>query len=266
MKKTAIVTGGSRGIGYAIVRALGLAGCNVVIMATREQSAYTEALNRLSDEGIRWHYVRGSIDVKADRQKLIDETLRVFGRVDILVNNAGVAPKQRGDLLDMTEESFERVIGINTEGTFFLTQLIARQMIAQGKADKQDKQQDAQRPPKNGTIINIGSCSAEVVSAQRGEYCISKAGVSMITKLFAERLAEENILVHEVRPGVIATDMTSAVKDKYDTMLRDGVFPIRRWGQPEDVAEMVALLCSESVLYTTGNYIDVDGGFHIKRL
>ena len=175
--------------------------------------------------------------------------------MDILVNNAGVAPKERKDLLEMSEESFDRVLGINTKGTMFLTQLAAKQMIKQEQIFK-----------SKGHIVNVGSCSAEVSSTSRGEYCVSKAAVSMLTTLFADRLAPEGILVNEVRPGVIATDMTSVVTEKYDTMIKNGVFPIARWGKAEDVAEMIAFFCSDSVLYTTGNYVDVDGGFHIKRL
>ena len=183
------------------------------------------------------------------------ETVEKFGRIDILVNNAGVAPKERKDLLEMSEESFDRVLGINTKGTMFLTQLAAKQMIKQEQIFK-----------SKGHIVNVGSCSAEVSSTSRGEYCVSKAAVSMLTTLFADRLAPEGILVNEVRPGVIATDMTSVVTEKYDTMIKNGVFPIARWGKAEDVAEMIAFFCSDSVLYTTGNYVDVDGGFHIKRL
>lgn len=255
MKKTAIVTGASRGIGYAIVRQLGLEGCQVVMFATGEQAKYQDALDALTALGITWHYVQGSIDEKESRERLIREAVERFGRIDILVNNAGVAPKERKDLLEMTEESFDRVVGINTKGTLFLTQLAARQMI-----------QQEQIFANKGHIVNVGSCSAEVSSVSRGEYCISKAAVSMVTTLFADRLASEGIVVNEVRPGVIATDMTSVVTEKYDRMIADGVFPIARWGKPEDVAEMVSLFCSDKVLYTTGNYVDVDGGFHIKRL
>lgn len=255
MKKTAIVTGGSRGIGYAIVKQLGLDGCQVAILATGEKERYQENFDKLTELGIDWYYVQGSIDSPESREKLITETVEHFGRIDILVNNAGVAPKERKDLLEMTEESFDRVIGINAKGTMFLTQLAARQMIKQEQLFK-----------NKGHIVNVGSCSAEVSSVSRGEYCISKAAVSMLTTLFADRLASEGIVVNEVRPGVIATDMTSVVTEKYDKMIAEGVFPIARWGRPEDVAEMVSLFCSDKVLYTTGNYVDVDGGFHIKRL
>lgn len=255
MKRTVIVTGGSRGIGYAIARKLGLEGMNVVIASTGGQEKYQEALQKLTDEGVEWLYVQGGVQNAKDRERILQETLDRFGRIDILVNNAGVAPLVRADLLEMTEESFDRVIGINTKGTMFLSQLAARQMIRQEKVFKH-----------RGVIVNIGSCSAEVSSISRGEYCVSKAGVAMLTQLFADRLAPEDILVHEVRPGVIATDMTEKVKAKYDALIEEGVFPIRRWGTPEDVADVVALLCSEEIGYTTGNYIDVDGGFHIRRL
>ena len=255
MRKTAIVTGASRGIGYAIARQLGLDGCQVVILATGEQEKYQDALNCLTQEGICWHYVQGSVDVAQDRERLVQETLQKFGRIDILVNNAGIAPKERKDLLEMTEESFDRVVGINTKGTLFLTQLVAKKMI----------QQEPVFACK-GHIVNVGSCSAEVSSISRGEYCVSKAAVSMLTTLFADRLAGEGIIVNEVRPGVIATDMTKVVTAKYDKLIADGVFPIARWGTPEDVANMVSLFCSDKVLFTTGNYVDVDGGFHIKRL
>lgn len=255
MRKTAIVTGGSRGIGYAIAKQLGLDGCQVVILATGEQARYQENFTSLTELGIDWYYVQGSIDSSESRKKLVKETVEHFGRIDILVNNAGVAPKERKDLLEMTPESFDRVLGINTKGTLFLTQLVARQMIVQEPVFK-----------NKGHIVNVGSCSAEVSSVSRGEYCISKAAVSMLTTLFADRLASEGIVVNEVRPGVIATDMTSVVTEKYNKMIADGVFPIARWGKPEDVAEMVSLFCSDKVLYTTGNYVDVDGGFHIKRL
>ena len=254
-KKTAIITGASRGIGYAIAKRLGMDGCRVVILATGDISRYQESFRELTELGIEWHYVQGSIDSKESRETLVKETVERFGRIDILVNNAGVAPKERKDLLEMSEESFDRVVGINTKGTLFLTQLVAKQMISQ-----------PQIFANKGHIVNVGSCSAEVSSVSRGEYCISKAALTMMTKLFADRLAAEGIVVNEVRPGVIATDMTSVVTEKYDKMIADGVFPIARWGRPEDVAEMVGLFCSDKVLYTTGNYVDVDGGFHIKRL
>lgn len=255
MKKTAVVTGSSRGIGYAIARQLGLDGFNVVIVATGSREKNIDAIKRLEEEGITVGYVQANVADHDDRLRIVSESVQLFGRIDVLVNNAGVAPLVRADLLEMTEESFDRVVGINTKGNMFLTQAVARQMIAQEPIEK-----------RKGVIVNISSCSSVVSSTSRGEYCVSKAGISMLTTLFADRLASEGILVHEVRPGVIATDMTSAVQAKYDRLIEDGLFPIARWGTPEDVAGAVSALVSDKFLYTTGNYIDVDGGFHIKRL
>lgn len=255
MKKTAVVTGSSRGIGFAIARQLGLDGCNIVMVATGPQQANQAALDELKALGIGCAYVQANIGEHADRLRIVQEALAAFGRIDVLVNNAGVAPKVRADLLEMSEESFDRVIGINTKGTMFLTQAVANQMLRQQPENG-----------RRGVIVNVSSCSAVVSSPNRGEYCVSKAGVSMLTTLYADRLAPEGILVHEVRPGVIATDMTSTVQEKYDKLVADGVFPIARWGTPQDVADAVSALCSDKFRYTTGNYIDVDGGFHIARL
>lgn len=255
MKKTAIVTGGSRGIGFATAKQLGEDGFNIVIVDRSPQEDRRENLAVLTEQGIDWLYISGDICSAEDRQRVVSETVERFGGIHVLVNNAGVAPLVRADLLEMSEESFDRVIGINTKGTMFFTQAVANQMLRQPMEGK-----------KRGTIVNISSCSAEVSSIGRGEYCVSKAGVSMLTLLYADRLAPEGILVHEVRPGVIDTDMTSTVKAKYDAMFEAGVFPIARWGLPEDVAQAVSAFCSEKFNYTTGNYIDVDGGFHIKRL
>lgn len=255
MKKTAVVTGGSRGIGFAIARQLGEDGFNVVIVDMNKKEDYADNFRQLANKGIDYLYIQGNICDAADREKVVSEAVSKFGGIHVLVNNAGVAPKVRNDLLEMTEESFDRVIGINTKGTMFFTQRIAKQMISQPMEGK-----------KRGTIVNVSSCSAEVSSIGRGEYCISKAGVSMLTTLYADRLAKEGIIVNEVRPGVIATDMTAVVKEKYDKMFADGVFPIARWGQPEDIAGAVSAFCSDKFLYTTGNYVDIDGGFHIKRL
>lgn len=256
MKKTAIITGASRGIGYGIAYQLGLDGFNVVIVDMNKQEDYQANFDALTEKGIDWLYFQGNICDAADREKVVAETVAKFGAIDVLVNNAGVAPKVRNDLLEMTEESFDRVVGINTKGTMFFTQAVARQMVSQPWDGK----------GKRGTIVNVSSCSAEVSSTGRGEYCVSKAGVSMLTKLYADRLACEGILVHEVRPGVIATDMTATVKAKYDALFAAGTFPIARWGTPEDIAGVVSAFCSDKFTYTTGNYVDVDGGFHIKRL
>ena len=255
MNKTALITGASRGIGFAIAKQLGLDGFSIAAVATGPQERNRKQLDILSENGISWKYIQADISSHDDRIRIVKEALDAFGRIDVLVNNAGVAPKERKDLLEMSEESFDRVISINTKGNMFLTQLVAKQMISQEKIGR-----------KRGTIINISSCSAEVSSISRGEYCVSKAGVSMLTKLYADRLAAEGILVHEIRPGVIATDMTDTVAEKYDRLIEDGLFPIARWGYPEDIAMAVSAFADDHFLYTTGNYIDVDGGFHIKRL
>lgn len=255
MKKTAIITGASRGIGFAIARQLGLDGNHIVMAASSAQEKNQAAIDALESLGITCAYVQADIGDHDDRLRIVDTAVEIFGRVDILVNNAGVAPAVRTDLLEMTEESFDRVIGINTKGTMFLTQAVAKQMICQEPIDG-----------RKGVIVNVSSCSAVVSSINRGEYCVSKAGTSMLTTLYADRLAGEGIFVHEVRPGVIATDMTSAVKDKYNKLVEEGAFPIARWGKPEDVAGVVSAFCSDKFQYTTGNYIDVDGGFHISRL
>ena len=255
MKKTAIVTGSSRGIGFAIARQLGLDGYNIVMVATGPQEKNQAAVDALQKQGVCCAYVQANIGDHDDRLRILDAALTAFGRVDALVNNAGVAPRVRADLLEMSEESFDYVLGVNTKGNMFLTQAVAKQMIRQEPLGG-----------RKGVIVNVSSCSAVVSSISRGEYCVSKAGVSMLTTLYADRLACEGILVHEVRPGVIATDMTGTVKAKYDDLIAKGTFPIARWGQPEDVANAVSALCSDKFLYSTGNYIDIDGGFHIPRL
>lgn len=255
MNKTAIVTGSSRGIGLAIAKQLGLDGYNIVMVATGSRERNQKSLDMLQELGVPCTYVQADISNHDDRLRIVTEALAAFGRIDALVNNAGVAPAVRADLLEMSEESFDRVLGVNTKGNMFLTQAVARQMIRQEPLGG-----------RKGVIVNVSSCSAVVSSVSRGEYCVSKAGVSMLTTLYADRLASEGILVHEVRPGVIATDMTDTVKEKYDNLIREGAFPIARWGQPEDVANAVSALCSDKFLFTTGNYLDIDGGFHISRL
>ena len=245
--KVAVVTGGTKGLGYGIVM--------VFVMTSRHQEDCDVAAAEVAAMGGEAMGIKADVQNVEEIQNLVDRTVEKYGRLDIMVNNAGVAPEKRVDLLEMTEESYDRVVSINAKGTLFFTQAVARQMCTQEIIGS-----------KRGTIINISSCSAEVVSRSRGEYCISKAGISMITKLFAERLAGDGILVHEVRPGIISTDMTSAVKDKYDRLIREGCFPIARWGKPEDVANAVSALAGDGFLYTTGNYIDIDGGSHIKTL
>ncbi|MCL2722772.1 MAG: 3-ketoacyl-ACP reductase [Treponema sp.] len=251
MKKTVLVTGGRRGIGRFISSRLSQDGFNVVINGLNPPSE-NDKFEDISGEFI---YVQADVSTTSGRKLLIDETLKRFGAIHVLVNNAGIAPKTRTDLLEMNEESFDHVMNVNVKANMFLTQMAANIMIKQPMESK-----------KRGTIINISSCSASVSSTNRGEYCVSKAGVSMLTLLYADRLAHEGIFVHEIRPGIISTDMTSAVKEKYDKLIEDGIFPIARWGNPDDVASAVSVFAGDDFLYTTGNFIDIDGGFHIKRL
>jgi NAD(P)-dependent dehydrogenase (short-subunit alcohol dehydrogenase family) len=255
MNKTAIITGGSRGIGFAIVKHLADQGYQTVIVGSSAPEKCRENLDLLAGERAEFLYVQADISKSEDRKAVVEKTLDRFGQIHVLVNNAGVAPLVRHDLLEMTEESYDRVMGINTKGTLFLTQAVARQMLLQEIQGK-----------KRGTIVNISSLSAVTSSISRGEYCVSKAGISMLTLLFADRLAGQGIYVYEVRPGVIETDMTAGVKEKYDRLFESGLFPLARWGLPEDVARAVGIFCSDDLLYTTGNYLDVDGGFHIRRL
>jgi len=248
LNKTAIITGGTRGIGFAIANALAAEGYNIVITGRGET---TDALPKLLQHGGKVLYIQSDVSLQSDRDELLVQTLQHFGRVDILVNNAGVAPKERKDILEITEENFDYVMDINLKGAFFLSQMVANQML---------KQQTA------GRIIYISSISAYTSSTNRGEYCISKSALSMVRTLFADRLAQEGIRVFEVRPGVIKTDMTAVVAEKYDKLIAEGLSPIKRWGQPEDVAGIVKVLCQEEFDFCTGDVINVDGGFHIRRL
>ena len=253
MKRTALITGGRRGIGRAIAARLSSDGFNVAINAVSPP----DNEDKFADIAGEYIYIQGDVSKTEDRERILEETMKRFGGLHVLVNNAGIAPKVRADLLEMSEESFDHVLAVNAKSNMFLTQAAAKIMLKQpleigGK--------------KRGTIINISSCSAVVSSVNRGEYCVSKAAIAMLTMLFADRLAAEGIFVHEVRPGVIETDMTSKVKEKYDNLVANGIFPIARWGKAEDVAAAVSVFAGDDFLYTTGNYIDVDGGFHIRRL
>ena len=245
----AFVTGSTRGIGRGIADRLHAAGWQVVYSGTRNLPPDSLPADRV--------YIPCDISDPAARQEALRRTLEQFGRVDLLVNNAGVAPLQRNDLLEMTEESFDRGIGINLKGTLFMTQLFAREMLREQTLGLRDY-----RP----RIVIIGSISADTASVSRGEYCISKAGVAMVTRLFADRLAAEGIPVFEVRPGIIDTDMTRVVHEKYERLIRDGLLPIPRFGQPDDVAKMV-LACAEGYLdYSAGQVLNADGGFSLRRL
>ncbi len=255
MAKTAIVTGGSRGIGYGIARQLGGEGYRVAILDINSPDDYRDNLDNLKRAGIEYRYRQGSITSRVDRETFLDEVVERFGGVDVLVNNAGVAPKQRQDILEMTEESFDHVIGTNLRGTMFMTQAVVRQMLKQPV-----------RGRKRGTVVTITSASVHVSSRNRAEYCMSKAGLAAMNMVYADRLAAEGIFVYEIRPGVIDTDMTRVVHAKYDKLIGEGVFPIARWGMPEDCALAVSAFCDDKFAYSTGNYMDVDGGFHIQRL
>lgn len=254
--RVAVVTGGSRGIGRGIALGLAGAGFDVVVNYNRSSQAAEEVAAKVRELGRKAHAIQADVSVRADRERFVDAVLEQFGHIDVLVNNAGVAPEVRADILEATEESFDRVIAINLRGPYFLTQRVAKHMI-----EYVQKHPDAQ--PK---IINIGSNSAYTSSTSRGDYCISKAGIGMMTKLYADRLAEYGILVYEIRPGIIATDMTAVVKEKYDRLFAEGITPIRRWGTPEDVAKAVVALAEGALPYSTGEVINVDGGFHLHRL
>ena len=255
MNKTAIITGASRGIGLACALQLGGEGYQIAILDVNAEEEYRENLNQLKERGIEYLYMQGSIASAEDRERFIQQVIEKYGDIDVLVNNAGVAPKIRQDLMEMTEESFDYVVGVNTKGTMFMTQLAARKMLKQELKDG-----------RRGIIVNICSSSAAIVSTNRGEYCMSKAAVAMMTKLYAERLAGEGIQVYEIRPGVIDTDMTKVVHKKYSDLIEQGAFPIARWGTGQDIANAVSAFCSGKFAYCTGNYVDIDGGFHMKTL
>ena len=252
-KRCAIVTGAARGIGRGISMELAKNGYTVCAVGTRSAADVQEYLTELTAVSPESFYVSGDISSSDDRGRITEEAFAGLGEVDVLVNNAGVAPSVRADMLEMTEESFDRVLGINLRGTFFLTQQIAKRMA--------DVKTDAMR-----AVIFITSISAEVSSVNRGEYCISKAGLSMTATLYADRLAEYGIRVYEVRPGIIATDMTAGVREKYDRLIAEGLCPIPRIGQPEDVGRTVLALADGYLGYTTGQVIGVDGGMMIQKL
>ena len=255
--KAAIVTGASRGIGRGIALALADAGWDVVVnYATNEQAA-AEVADEVADRGRRAHPVQADVSKEDDRRRLVDEAYSRFGVMGLLVNNAGVAPRVRADILDAGTESFDRIVDINLKGPYFLTQLVARRMIDQVTAGKVTD-------PK---IVIVSSISAYAASTNRGDYCIAKAGLAMVAKLYAARLAEHGINVYEIRPGVVATDMTSGIREKYDDLiLEQGLTPIRRWGQPDDVGRAVVAVANDLLPFSTGQVIDVDGGFHLRTL
>ncbi|MCO5188333.1 MAG: 3-ketoacyl-ACP reductase [Anaerolineae bacterium] len=255
-KDTAIITGAGRGIGRGIALALAERGWCVTINYRGNVAAAAETLDMVNATDGQGLLVQADIADSNGRNRLVAETLAEFGRIDLLVNNAGMAPRRRLDILETAEASYDEVMAVNLKGPFFLTQQVANQMIAMQQAGTIAQ-------PK---IINIGSISAYTSSPNRGEYCISKAGMGMMTTLFADRLAGEGINVYEIRPGIIETDMTGAVQEKYDRLIADGLTPIRRWGQPDDIARAVIALAEGSFPFSTGEIINVDGGFHFRRL
>ncbi len=257
-QKVAIVTGSRRGIGLGIAKALLAQGYFTVLSGVTEISDPRADFPELSGCE-HFTYIRCDISKPEDRIFILDETIKRYGRIDVLVNNAGVAPLERVDILETSPESFDRLIEINLKGTFFMSQSASKLMI--------DMKHAADPLPDYAPrIVNISSVSAYTASISRGEYCISKAGIAMITQLFAARLADEGIPVFEVRPGIIMTDMTAGVKEKYEQLIADGITAIRRMGTPEDVAGCVIAACSGQLDFGTGTVLNADGGFHIRRL
>jgi len=255
-RKVAAITGGARGIGNSIALQLAKDGYSIAIMDIFPYDQSDRNLQELSSLGSTILYFQGNLMEAPDREAFVQKIKAQLGRIDVLVNNAGVAPKERLDIIETTEESYDYVMDINLKGTFFLTQAVAREMIAQVAEDK----------GRQPTIINISSISEYTSSPNRGEYCLSKAGIGMLTKLFADRLACEGISVYGIRPGIIRTDMTKTVISKYDRLIEEGLLPVARWGTPQDIADAVSVLCSGKLRYSQGQVIDVDGGFNIRRL
>ena len=256
MKKIALITGGTRGIGYSIAKHLAENGFDIAVNGMRPAESLQDVLQSLRDTGSEVLYCQGDIGSTADRTKIMREVKEYFGKLHVLVNNAGIAPKERRDILNMSEESFDRVLNVNLKGAFFLAQQAANWMIEQKKQDDKFA----------GGIINISSISATVASVNRGEYCISKAGLGMTTQLFAVRLGEFDIPVYEVRPGIISTDMTAGAKEKYDKLIEGDLCVQKRWGYPDDVGKAVSALALGNFPYSTGQVIMVDGGLTLLRL
>jgi 3-oxoacyl-[acyl-carrier protein] reductase len=254
-RPVALVTGASRGIGRGIAMALAGVGHDVVVNYAANAEAAQGVVSEVEALGARAVAVRADVSLAPDRRRLVDEAVAAFGGIDLLVNNAGVAPSARADILEAGEESFDRVLAVNLKGPYFLTQLVARHMIEQGPRQAAAK------------IVVISSISAYAASVNRGDYCLAKAGLAMLVKLYAARLAEHGIGVYEIRPGVIETDMTAVVRERYDRLiLTEGLTPIRRWGQPEDVGKAVVAVATDLLPFSTGQVIDVDGGFHLRTL
>lgn len=258
-RPVSLVTGAGRGIGRGIALELAKLGHAVIVNYAGNATTAEECVELVRQAGGEGLTAQADISSSEDRDRLVQKVLAAYGRVDLLVNNAGVAPAARVDLLNAAEESFDRLISINLKGPFFLTQRVATEMIEQVRSGNVG----AFGPPR---IVIISSISAYTASVDRGDYCVAKAGLSMMTALFAVRLAEFGINVYEVRPGVIATAMTEGVKEKYDKLIEQGAWPIRRWGEPSDVGRAVAAIARGDFPYSTGQVFNVDGGFHIRTL
>ncbi|MCE1197614.1 MAG: 3-ketoacyl-ACP reductase [Marinilabiliales bacterium] len=256
MKKVALITGGSRGIGFGIAQQLAQAGYDLAINGVRVEQEANASLQLLRDHGAEVIYCQGNVALTADRTRILEKVRQHFGRLNLLVNNAGMAPRERKDILTATEESFSEVMDTNLKGPYFLTQAVANWMIGQQSDD----------PDFTGCLINVSSISATVASVNRGEYCLSKAAVSMATKLFATRLGEYGIPVYEIQPGIIETDMTAGVKEKYDKLIDGGLCLQKRWGQPDDIGKMVVALAQGFFPYSTGQVFLADGGLTLPRL
>lgn len=256
MNKIAFITGGTRGIGFGVALALGKAGFDLALNGMRNEGEVTDALEELRNIGVNVAYFQGNVAVREDRQAMLDKILSHFGSVNVLVNNAGIAPRERADILHAKEEIWDEVMEINLKGPYFLTQLFANYFV----------KKKVENPLFEASIINISSISAFVASVNRGEYCISKAGIAMATKLWATRLGEYDIPVYEIQPGIIKTDMTAGVVEKYDKLFQEGITLQRRWGLPDDVGKVAAMLAQGNMPYATGQAIKVDGGLHIQRL
>ena len=255
MNKVALITGSSRGIGLGIAKHLAANGFDLVINGIRPVKKVQDVLDKLQSGGTEVIYCPGDISNQNHRESIVNKVKDHFGHLNILVNNAGIAPRKRMDLLETTEESFDEVMHVNLHGTYFLTQSIAKWMITQKK----------KKPSLDASIINVTSISAQVASVNRGEYCISKAGLSMMTKLFAVRLGEHDIPVYEIQPGIIRTDMTKSVEEKYNKLIDDGLSLQKRWGTPDDVGRVVVAITTGQLAFSTGQTIIVDGGLTVPR-
>ena len=255
-QRVALITGGARGIGLGIARCLAREGCALALNGVREERDVEPAVQELAAAGAAVLYCRGDVSSDEDRRRIIDEVRKRYGRLDVLVNNAGITSPGRKDILDADEAGFDRVVGVNLKGPYFLTQLAARWMIEQRQA----------APGFRGVIINVSSVSAEILSRNRGDYCLTKAATGMATRLWAARLAEYGIEVYEIQPGIIRSDMTAGVTDKYDRLIAGGLTLQRRWGEPEDVGRAAAMLVRGDLPYATGQVLKIDGGMTIREM